>query len=100
MLSVEGQRQRSEVGLTVVNDAAFADWTQLVRAGDLLWAASSTTDALARIDPATGNVTRFPGGDGPSALATWNDTSPVCPVRSVRYRAPSTKASLRSTPVT
>ncbi|HET9156479.1 MAG TPA: MtsA protein, partial [Myxococcaceae bacterium] len=42
-LSVEGQRERSEVGLTVVNDAAFADWTQLVRAGDVLRAASSTT---------------------------------------------------------
>jgi hypothetical protein len=72
-LSVEGQRARSEVGLTVVNDAGFADWTQLVRAGDLLWAASATTDALARVDPATGEVTRFPGGDGPSALATWTE---------------------------
>jgi DNA-binding beta-propeller fold protein YncE len=72
-LSVEGQRGRSEVGLTVVNDAGFADWTQLVRAGDVLWAASATTDALARIDPATGNVTRFPGGDGPSALAAWSE---------------------------
>jgi len=70
-LSVEGQRARSEVGLTVVNDAAFADWTLLVRAGDVLWAASPTTDVLARIDPATGEVTRFPGGDGPSALAVW-----------------------------
>jgi len=72
-LSVEGQRGRSEAGLTVVNDAGFADWTQLVRAGDELWAASATTDALARIDPATGEVTRFPGGDGPSALATWTE---------------------------
>ena len=72
-LSVEGQRARSEVGLTVVNDAGFADWTQLVRAGDVLWAASSTTDALARVDPETGEVTRFPGGDGPSALATWTE---------------------------
>ena len=53
-LSVEGQRARSEVGLTVVNDAGFADWTQLVRAGDLLWAASSTTDALARVDSGDG----------------------------------------------
>jgi len=70
-LSVEGQRARSEVGLTVVNDGAFADWTQLVRAGDVLWAASTTTDTLARVDPATGEVTRFPGGDGPSALAAW-----------------------------
>jgi DNA-binding beta-propeller fold protein YncE len=73
VLSVEGQRGKSGVGLTVVNDAGFADWTQLVRAGDMLWAASATTDALARIDPATGEVTRFPGGDGPSALATWTE---------------------------
>jgi hypothetical protein len=73
VLSVEGQRTRSEVGLTVVNDAAFADWTQLVRSGDVLWAASSTTDALARIDPVSREVTRFPGGDGPSALAAWTD---------------------------
>ena len=73
VLSVQGQRARSEVGLTVVNDAGFADWTQLVRSGDVLWAASSTTDALARIDPATGEVTRFPGGDGPSALAVWTE---------------------------
>lgn len=73
VLSVEGQRARSEVGLTVVNDAAFADWTQLVRAGDVLWAASSTTDTLARIDPLEGEVTRFPGGDGPSALAAWTE---------------------------
>ena len=73
VLSVEGQRGRSEVGLTVVNDAGFADWTQLVRTGDALWLASETTDALARVDPATGTVTRFPGGDGPSALATWNE---------------------------
>ena len=72
-LSVEGQRAPPEAGLTVVNDAGFADWTQLVRAGDLLWAASATTDALARVDPATGEVTRFPGGDGPSALATWTE---------------------------
>jgi hypothetical protein len=73
VLSVDGQRTRSEVGLTVVNDAAFADWTQLVRSGDFLWAASSTTDALARVDPVKGEVTRFPGGDGPSALAAWTD---------------------------
>jgi hypothetical protein len=73
VLSMEGQRARSEVGLTVVNDAAFADWTQLVRAGDLLWAASPTTDTLARIDPVSAEVTRFPGGDGPSALAAWNE---------------------------
>ncbi|HUM12303.1 MAG TPA: MtsA protein [Myxococcaceae bacterium] len=73
VLSVAGQRATSEVGLTVVNDAAFADWTQLVRAGEVLWAASSTTDTLARIDPLKGEVTRFPGGDGPSALAAWTE---------------------------
>ncbi|HTS82381.1 MAG TPA: MtsA protein [Myxococcaceae bacterium] len=72
-LSVEGQRARSEVGLTVVNDAAFADYTLLVRAGEALWAASTTTDTLLRIDPASGTVTRLAGGDGPSALATWTE---------------------------
>ena len=73
VLSIEGQRTRSEVGLTVVNDAGFADYTLLVRAGDVLWAASPTTDALVRIDPGTGVVTRFQGGDGPSALAAWTE---------------------------
>ncbi|MGZ6078743.1 MAG: MtsA protein [Myxococcaceae bacterium] len=73
VLAIEGQRTRSEVGLTVVNDAGFADYTLLVRAGDMLWAASPTTDTLVRIDPGNGAVTRFPGGDGPSALAAWNE---------------------------
>ena len=72
-LSIDGQRGRPEVGLTVVNDAAFADYTMLVRSGDLLWAASPTTDALVRVNPATGEVSRFPGGDGPSALAAWSE---------------------------
>ena len=73
VLSVEGQRSRSGVGLTVVNDAGFADYTLLVRAGDALWAGSQTTDTLVRIDPVTGEVSRFPGGDGPSALAAWTE---------------------------
>lgn len=73
VLSIDGQRTRSEVGLTVVNDVAFADYTLLVRAGEVLWAASSTTDALVRIEPLEGKVTRFAGGDGPSALAAWTE---------------------------
>ena len=72
-LSIDGQRTRSEVGLTVVNDAAFADYTLLVRSGDVLWAASTTTDALVRLDPSTGEVSHLPGGDGPSALAAWTE---------------------------
>src|SRR5215469_14060788 len=72
-LSIDGQRTRSEVGLTVVNDAAFADYTLLVRSGDLLWAASTTTDALVRLDLSTGEVSHLPGGDGPSALAAWTE---------------------------
>ena len=74
VLSIDGQRTRSEVGLTVVNDAAFADYTVLARSGDLLWAVSPTTDALVRIDPAKSQVTRFAGGDGPSAIAAWTDS--------------------------
>ena len=72
-LSIDGQRTRSEVGLTVVNDAAFADYTLLVRSGDVLWAVSTTTDALVRLDPSTGEVSHLPGGDGPSALAAWTE---------------------------
>jgi hypothetical protein len=72
-LSIDGQLAAAEVGLTVVNDAAFADYTLLVRAGNVLWAASPRTDALLRVDPATGEVARFPGGDGPSALAAWTE---------------------------
>ena len=73
VLSVEGQRSRSGVGLTVVNDAGFADYTLLVRAGDVLWASSPTTDTLVRVDPVKGEVSRFPAGDGPSALAAWTE---------------------------
>ena len=43
----------------------------MVGAGDVLWAASTPTDTLLRIVPETGAVTRFDGGDGPSALASW-----------------------------
>ena len=73
VLSVEGQRTRSEVSLALVNDAAFADYTLLVRSGDLLWAASTTTDSLLRIDPGSGEVHRLAAGDGPSAIAAWTD---------------------------
>ncbi len=73
VLSIEGQRTRSEVGLTVVNDAGFADYTLLVRAGDLLWAASLHHRHPGPHRPGNGAVTRFTGGDGPSALAAWTE---------------------------
>src|SRR5262249_24502887 len=71
VLSVEGEAAPSEVSLTVVNDAAYPDYSLLVGAGDLLWAASTPTDTLLRIAPDSGTVTRFDGGDGPSAVASW-----------------------------
>ena len=66
----------------------FADYTLLVRAGDVLWAASPTTDALVRIDPANGVVTRFPEGTGhrrsppgpsPTARRAWPLLTPGGP---------------------
>jgi len=73
VLSVDGQRAPSELSLTVVNDAAYPDFTLLARAGDALWAASTSTDTLLHIDPDSGTVTRHDGGDGPSALAGWTE---------------------------
>ncbi len=61
------------VTLWVVNDQGFPDLTSLVATldGSRIWAASVTTDELVGVDPTTGRVTVVPGGDGPSALATW-----------------------------
>jgi DNA-binding beta-propeller fold protein YncE len=62
------------VTLLVVNDAGFPDLTSLAVTPDgaRVWAASVTTDALVGVDPSTGTVSVVPGGDGPSALATWS----------------------------
>jgi DNA-binding beta-propeller fold protein YncE len=61
------------VTLLVVNDKGFPDLTSLAATPDgaRLWAASVTTDQLVGVDPVTGSVALAPGGDGPSALATW-----------------------------
>jgi DNA-binding beta-propeller fold protein YncE len=61
------------VTLLVVNDQGFPDLTSLVATpdGSRVWAASVTSDELVGVDAKTGAVTVVPGGDGPSALASW-----------------------------
>jgi DNA-binding beta-propeller fold protein YncE len=61
------------VTLLVVNDQGFPDLTSLAATPDgaRVWAASAPSDQLVGMDPATGQVVLVPGGDGPSALATW-----------------------------
>ena len=73
VLSLEGSTAPSDVSLTVINDAAYPDFALMVGAGEVLWATSTPTDTLLRIAPDTGAVTRFEGGDGPSALASWSE---------------------------
>jgi len=62
------------VTLLVVNDLGFPDLTSLAATPDgaRVWAASVTTDELLGVDPRTGAVNVAPGGDGPSALATFS----------------------------
>ena len=66
-------RTPSGVSLLVVNDRGFPDLTSLALTpdGSRVWAASVTTDELVGVDTETRTVSVLPGGDGPSALATW-----------------------------
>ncbi|HZI10485.1 MAG TPA: MtsA protein [Myxococcus sp.] len=61
--------------LTVVNDAAFPDLTGMALAPDgrTLFIASTPTDTVFALDVEGGRVERLAVGDGPSALATYND---------------------------
>jgi hypothetical protein len=63
--------------LTVVNDAAFPDLTALALSPDgrTLFIASPPTDSVFALDVEAGRVERLAVGDGPSALATYNDAS-------------------------
>jgi DNA-binding beta-propeller fold protein YncE len=72
-LRLSGALAAPPVTLLVVNDAGFPDLTSLAvtKDGSRVWAASVTTDELVGVDPGTAGVTILPGGDGPSALATW-----------------------------
>jgi sugar lactone lactonase YvrE len=61
--------------LTVVNDAAFPDLTGMALAPDgrTLFIASTPTDTVFALEVEGGRVERLAVGDGPSALATYND---------------------------
>lgn len=61
------------VQLTVINDAAFFDPTQIVagRSTARVFVASSPTDEVLAVDVVSGDVQRLRAGDGPSALALW-----------------------------
>ncbi|WP_239470897.1 MtsA protein [Archangium violaceum] len=65
-----------EASLTVVNDAAFPDLTEMVLSpeGGTLFIASPPTDTVFALDVASGRVERLAAGDGPSALSTYKDT--------------------------
>ncbi|MFL5357352.1 MtsA protein [Archangium sp.] len=66
-----------EARLTVVNDTAFPDLTELVLAPDgrTLFIASPPTDTVFSVDVASGHVEPLAAGDGPSALATYVDVA-------------------------
>ncbi|MCP3138998.1 NHL repeat-containing protein [Pyxidicoccus xibeiensis] len=72
-----GARTEGVSRLTVVNDAAFADLTAMALSPDgrTLFLASPTTDTVFSLDVEGGRVERLAAGDGPSALATWQDAS-------------------------
>ncbi len=73
-LGLSSQRRGvPQVFLHLINDRGFPDLTSLAATpdGTRVWAASSTTDELVGVDPAAGSAVIVPGGDGPSALATW-----------------------------
>ncbi|HEY0095812.1 MAG TPA: MtsA protein, partial [Archangium sp.] len=64
-----------EARLTLVNDAAFPDLMAMALAPDgrTLFLASPPTDTVFALDVASGRVESLAVGDGPSALATYND---------------------------
>ncbi len=64
-----------EARLTLVNDAAFPDLMAMALAPDgrTLFIASPPTDTVFALDVASGRVESLAVGDGPSALATYND---------------------------
>jgi DNA-binding beta-propeller fold protein YncE len=61
--------------LTVVNDAAFPDLTAMALSPDgrTLFIASTPMDTVFSLDVESGRVEPLAVGDGPSALATYND---------------------------
>jgi DNA-binding beta-propeller fold protein YncE len=63
--------------LTLINDTHFPDLTALVLSPDGAWlfAASTPEDQVYALEVATGQVTRLPTDDGPSALAVWTDAT-------------------------
>ncbi|WP_225409854.1 NHL repeat-containing protein [Stigmatella hybrida] len=70
-----GAAPEGEKRLDLVNDAAFPDLTELALSPDgrVAFIASAPTDTVFALELATGQVTPLAVGDGPSALATYND---------------------------
>lgn len=71
----EGTAPEGEARLVVVNDAAFPDLTAMVLAPDgrTLFIASPPTDTVFALEVASGRVSPLEVGDGPSALAAYED---------------------------
>jgi hypothetical protein len=68
---------RSHAALTLVNDAAFVDLTDLSLApdGTTAFAISPPTDTLYTIDLSRKSVRSETVGDGPSAVQSWRDAA-------------------------
>lgn len=77
VVTVRLSEGEGEARLSVVNDAAFPDLTAMVLSpdGGTLFIASPPTDAVYAMEVASGTVTALEAGDGPSALATYEDAS-------------------------
>lgn len=75
LVAPRGPTPQGEVRLDVVNDAAFADLFAMALSPDgrTVFVASPPTDTVFAVEVGTGQVTPLAAGDGPSALATYND---------------------------
>jgi len=75
LTDTEGNGLPGSANLTIVNDRHFTDLIALAvsRDGNLAFAISSTTDAAYAVNLESKKVTKIPVGDGPSAIARWED---------------------------
>ena len=75
LTDTEGNGVPGSADLTVVNDRHFPDLVALAvsRDGNLAFAVSTTTDAVYAVELQSKKVTKIVVGDGPSAIARWED---------------------------
>ncbi len=75
LVAAQGPAPEGEARLDVVNDTAFPDLFALALSPDgrTAFIASPPTDTVFALEVETGRVTALATGDGPSALATYED---------------------------